>query len=176
VAGSRDWPAIIGDDKPFDPALLLRYPKVVIFGGNHFGSRLPDASKWIVWDKREETTPDDNADCEMAWTNLKGPARIHRQLWRGICRRGEENVSTGASRLHPTQKPIALMEFCILQCKLQPASTILDPYMGSGPTGVAAVRRGHNFIGCEIEPAYFHTACKRIDDAQRQGQLFGDAA
>lgn len=122
--GSRDWPTIIGDDQPFDPTPLLAYPKVIIFGGNHFCSRLPDASKWIVWDKREEIGIDDNADCEMAWTNLKGPSRIHRQLWRGICRRGEENISTGAVRLHPTQKPIALMDFCILQCRLESGSTV----------------------------------------------------
>jgi site-specific DNA-methyltransferase (adenine-specific)/modification methylase len=173
-AGSRDWPPIHGDDKPFDPAPWLAFPKVVLFGANHYAHRLPAATKWIVWDKREETTPDDNADCELAWTNLGGPARIHRQLWRGICRRGEENVSTGAARLHPTQKPIALMEFCIGACALPEGATVLDPFMGAGATGVAAVRRGLRFIGVEIEPMYFDTACRRVEEAHRQPRLFAE--
>lgn len=171
---SQDWPALHGDDAPFDPTPWLAFPKVVLFGANHFGSRLPDASKWIVWDKREETAPDDNADCELAWTNLKGPARIHRQLWRGICRRGEENISGGGARLHPTQKPVALMDFCLQACRLPERATVLDPYMGAGATGVAAVRRGLRFIGCELEPLYFDTACRRIEEAYRQPRLFAD--
>ncbi|MGN5376137.1 DNA-methyltransferase [Sphingomonas hankookensis] len=172
AAGARDWPAVIGDDGPFDPTPWLGFPKVVLFGGNHFSDKLPGASKWIVWDKREGTGPDDNADCEMAWTNLKGPARIHRQVWRGLIRRGEENDGGKSGRLHPTQKPIALMDFCLDQCRLDPAATVMDPYMGSGPTGVAAVRRGLRFIGVEIDPTYFDTACRRIEDAQRQAGLF----
>jgi site-specific DNA-methyltransferase (adenine-specific)/modification methylase len=172
--GSRDWPEIVGDDEPFDPTPWLAYPKVVLFGANHFCSRLPDAAMWIVWDKREETAPDDNADCEIAWTNLRGPARIHRQLWRGICRRGEENVSSGGERLHPTQKPVALMDFCLRACRLRDGDVVLDPYMGAGATGVAAMRRGLRFVGCEVEPSYFDTACRRIEEAYRQPRLFSE--
>lgn len=172
IAQARDWRPVVGDNEPFDPSVLASYSKAVIFGGNHFGSRLPDASKWIVWDKREETTPDDNADCEMAWTNLKGPARIHRQLWRGICRRGEELTYMKGKRLHPTQKPVALMDFCLSQCRLPEGATVLDPYMGSAPVGVAAVRRGYSFIGVEIDPEYFDVACQRMEDEQRQPRLF----
>jgi site-specific DNA-methyltransferase (adenine-specific)/modification methylase len=176
--GSRDWPAVYGDDQPFDPAPWIKFPKVVLFGANHFAGKLPDASQWIIWDKRENTPSDDNADCEIAWTNLGGPARIHRQLWRGICRRGEENIATGAptrrrpARLHPTQKPIALMTFCLQACRLPTGATVLDPYMGAGATGVAAVRMGLQFIGIEIEPEYFSIACHRIDDALRRPNLF----
>lgn len=168
---ARDWPAVHGDDRPFDPSPWLSFPKVVLFGANHFSSRLPDASHWIIWDKREETSPDDNADCEMAWTNLKGPARIHRQLWRGICRRGEEAVSPAKPRLHPTQKPIALMDFCLRACRLDRGATVLDPYMGAGATGVAAARLGLRFIGIEFEPQYFETACERIEAAYRQPDM-----
>ena len=168
-----DWSPIAGDAQPFDPASTLRFEKVVLCGGNHFASRLPDASKWIVWDKREGGTPDDNADCELIWTNLKGPARLYHQLWRGLICRGEEN---GAVRVHPTQKPVGLFSSLIGHCRLQPESTIVDPYMGSGTCGVAAVRSGHRFIGIEIDPAYFDIAVKRIEDAQRQSDLFIGAA
>lgn len=169
---AKDYGVLAGDDKPFDPAPWLGFRKAILWGGNHFCSRLPDASKWLVWDKREETSPDDNADVELAWTNLGGAARMHRQLWRGICRRGEENISLGVERVHPTQKPVALMQWCVDQCKLKPRSTILDPFMGSGTTGVAAVRAGHDFVGVELEQRYFEIACERIDLAQRQERLF----
>lgn len=93
-------------------------------------------------------------------------------MWKGICKASEKG---GKERWHPTQKPIALMEWCI--GFLPDAQTILDPFMGSGTTGVAAVQMGRDFIGIEREPKYFDIACKRIEDAQRQGDLFiGDAA
>lgn len=167
---------IVGDDAPFDPAPWLKFDKCVLFGGNHFGSRLPDASCWLVWDKRDGGTSDSCADCEMAWTNLRGPARLYSQKWRGMVRSGEENVSRGAVRVHPAQKPVALMAWVIAQCKLAAGAVILDPYMGSGTCGVAAVRAGHRYIGCEIEERYFDIACERIEQAVAQGQLFAPAA
>ena len=163
---------IVGDDRAFDPAPWLVFDKVVLFGGNHFGSRLPDASCWLVWDKRDGGTSDSCADCEMAWTNLKGPARLFSQKWRGMVRSGEENVSRGAVRLHPAQKPVAMLAWVIEQCKLPPGATILDPYMGSGSLGVAAVRSGYRYIGIEIERRFFDIACERIGDETAQGQLF----
>jgi site-specific DNA-methyltransferase (adenine-specific) len=157
---------------PFDPRHLLDFDRVVLFGANYFCDRLPSSSRWIIWDKREHTPADDNADCEIAWTNLRGPARIHRQLWRGICRRGEENISIGEGRVHPTQKPIALMDFCLSACDLTTGDVVLDPYLGAGATGVAAVRRKLDFIGIEIEEKYFDIACKRISDALREPDMF----
>ena len=133
---SRDWPEVVGDDEAFDPTHLLPYSKVILWGANHYCDRLPGSSHWLIWDKREETGPDDNADCEIAWTNLKGPARMHRQLWRGICKRGVENIAIGWAIEHPTQKPIALMKFCIEQAKGD--GLICDPYFGSGTTLRAA--------------------------------------
>jgi site-specific DNA-methyltransferase (adenine-specific)/modification methylase len=151
-----------GDDQPFDPSPWLDCKRVILWGGNHFASRLPDARCWVVWDKREGTGSNDQADCEMAWTNLPGPARLHRQLWNGICRRGEENVSRQA-RFHPTQKPVELMRFCIDLARLEPGSLVVDPYMGSGTTGCAAVRMGHRFIGCDVRPDYCEIARTRIE-------------
>lgn len=79
----------------------------------------------------------------------------------------------GRNEHHPTEKPVELMRHLVSRCA---AGHIVDPFMGSGSTGVAAMREGRNFIGCEIDPHYFEIACKRIEDAQRQGSLFGDAA
>lgn len=162
--------AIFGDDKPFDPSPFLGFEKAILWGGNHFGSRLPDASCWLIWDKLDGGTPFNQADCEMAWTNLPGPARLYRQKWRGMIRAGEENIGK-QSRVHPTQKPVALMAWCIEHCRLAAGSVIFDPFMGSGTTGVAAVRGGHKFIGIEIDRRYFDIACQRIEDEQRQGRL-----
>ena len=176
LSGSSDFPEVFGDDAPFDPSVWCNAaPAVVLWGGNHFGG-MPSASRWLVWDKRCGGTPDDNADCELAWTNVGGPARIHRQVWRGFFRQGEENAAIAGAKDHPTQKPVALMRWCIEQAKVPPGGLILDPYMGSGSTGVAAMQMRHPFIGIEIEERYFDIACRRIEEAQRQGDLFRDAA
>ena len=167
----HEWQPIAGDDAPFDPSPLLRFPKIVLFGANHYSERLPSSSSWIIWDKRDGVLSDDNADCEMAWTNLRGVARIHRQLWKGICRAGEENIAIAGSKVHPNQKPIGLMKFCIQRCG-DDVQSVLDPFMGSGTTGVAAVKLGRKFIGIEIEPKYFDIACRRIEEADRQKDLF----
>jgi site-specific DNA-methyltransferase (adenine-specific) len=162
---------IHGDDVPFDPAPWLAFPKIILWGGVHFAKRLPETRSWLVWDKRENGTSDNQADCEIAWSNLPGPARLKHHLWRGLARRGEENPSR-EPRSHPTQKPIDLMSWCIDLCKLKPDSMIVDGYMGTGSTGIAAVRAGHRFVGVEIEPSYFAIACKRIEQAQKQARLF----
>lgn len=167
---SRDFAPVIGDDGPFDPTPWLTFPIVILWGANHYCDKLPGKPHWLIWDKREGTGSDDNADVEMAWTNLKGPARMHRQLWRGICRRGEENISGGAWRVHPTQKPVELMRWCIKQAGIPPI--VVDPYMGSGSTGVAAMQAGSTFIGVELDEGYFKTACERIENAQRQQRMF----
>jgi site-specific DNA-methyltransferase (adenine-specific) len=173
LSGSSDYLPVYGDDSPFDPTPLLKFGPAIIWGGNHFCSRLPDSSKWLIWDKRCGGTPDDNADCEIAWTNIKGPARIHRQVWRGFFREGVENAAISGAKVHPTQKPVALMKWCLEQAG-KPAVT-LDPYMGSGTTGVAAVEMGLGFIGIERDPAYFDIACKRIEQACAQRPLFAPA-
>ncbi|WP_407059249.1 DNA methyltransferase (plasmid) [Ralstonia syzygii subsp. celebesensis] len=162
---------VIGDDQPFDPAPFLDFKRVVLFGANHFGSRLPDASCWLVWDKRDGSTSDHQADCELAWTNLRGPARLFSHKWRGMIRAGEENLSRGGVRVHPTQKPVALMLWALSLCKLDPGTVVFDPFMGSGTTGIAALRAGHPFIGIELDPEHFGRACERIEHEQRQGRL-----
>lgn len=155
----KHWDAIIGDDEPFDPSLWLAYPKVVLLGAVHFSSRLPDSRAWLVWDKREGTSSDDNADCDFAWTNLHGPARLYSQLWRGLCRRGDEN---GMALEHPHQKPLALMHWILKRCDLADGDVALDPYCGSGTTLLAAKQQGVHAIGIEIEERYCEIAAKRL--------------
>jgi len=162
--------AIHGDDAPFNPAPLLSFaPTVVLFGANHFADRLPAASKWLIWDKRKGFTRNDFADCEIAWTNQKGVARLLSHYWNGMMRDSEK----GVPRVHPTQKPIAVMEW-VLQETTQPGESIVDPYMGSAATGIAAVKLGRKFTGIEIDAGYFDIAVKRISDALKQPDMFID--
>lgn len=132
-----------------------------IWGGNFFG--LPRAPKWLVWDKLNSG---DFADAELAWTNCKGAVRVFRHMWNGMLRASEKDIP----RVHPTQKPIALMKWCVEQCG-EP-QLILDPFCGSATTGIAAVQLGRAFIGIEIHEPYFEIACERIENAQRQERLF----
>lgn len=124
----------------------------VIWGGNYFTDFLPPSMQWLVWDKgqRDFTL----ADCEFAWSSQKRGARIC-DLPRGIANK--------EPRMHPTQKPTLLIQWCFEQLRPKPES-ILDPFMGSGTTGVACVRTGRKFIGIELERKYFDIACKRIED------------
>lgn len=159
--------AIVGDDTPFDPAPLLELaPVCILWGGNHFANRLPPSAAWLIWDKRAASHHcNDFADCEMAWTNKAGVARVFRHQWDGMMRASER----GQERVHPTQKPVALMQWCIEPLA---ADTICDPYMGSGTTGVACANLGRKFIGVEIDESYFDTACRRIEQAYLQPRLF----
>lgn len=164
--------AIMNDDKPFDPSHLLGLGEIVVlWGGNHFADKLPSSPCWFIWDKRAVSKhTNDFADCELAWTNKKGVARVFRHQWDGMMKSSER----GVARVHPTQKPIALMRWCIAQ--IEPAETIVDPYMGSGSTGVACAMAGKSFIGIEIDEGYFDVACKRIRDAYSQTDMFVQAS
>lgn len=161
---------IKGDDVPFDPTPFLVAKDVILWGANHFCMRLPSGiGRWLVWDKADGRYEVDSfGDAEIAWHNRGKANRIFRYAWKGVyCVKNGENNGV---REHPTMKPIGLMRWCIGQCG-EPAC-ILDPFMGSGTTGVACVNLGRKFIGIEIEPKYFDIACERITNAQRQQKLF----
>ena len=161
-----DMPSIHNDDKPFEPAQFLNYPKVILWGGIHFANRLPNRARWIVWDKRCGSASDDNADCEFAWTNLRGQARIHSHYWRGWLRAGEENLSISGAKFHPAQKPVSLMTFCMILAGGD--GTVLDPFAGSGTTLVAAKRLGRKAIGIEMSEDYCKIAVQRLSQMQLQ--------
>ncbi len=154
-----DW------DKSTHPQAILKAIEMsghaIIFGGNYYD--LPPTSCWLIWDKKNGKNH--YADCEMAWTNLDKAVRLIEWTWHGMIRKGNE------ARVHPTQKPLGVMKWCITHLP-DTAQIILDPFMGSGTTGVACVELGRKFIGIEIDEKYFDIACERISRAERQGDLF----
>jgi site-specific DNA-methyltransferase (adenine-specific)/modification methylase len=143
-------------------AVLAAAPFTIIWGGNYFSDLLPMGGRWLFWDKRNSMPS--YSDGEMAWTNLPG---VFVKKF-SLCNNGLASLRDG-ERVHPTQKPVALMEWCL--SFVPDAQIILDPFTGSGTTGVACMNLGHSFIGIEREPKYFEIACRRIEDAQRQGRL-----
>lgn len=161
---------VTGDDKPFDPAHLMTGKPCLLWGANNFADKLPPGG-WLVWNKRDgiEQVKFTMSDAELAWMTKPGATRMFHHLWFGLARASEIG-----EHMHPTQKPVALMEWCIEQLGVK--GTIADPYAGSGSTGVAAVRRGLRFVGIEIDACHFETACKRIEDAQRQTSIFEQPA
>jgi site-specific DNA-methyltransferase (adenine-specific)/modification methylase len=164
LAQSKDYGISDWDDRPpSDELIELMRSKgefQAFFGGNYF--TLPPTSCWLVWDKLNGNN--DFADCELVWTNWPRAVRRLQWRWHGMIRQGNED------RYHPTQKPLEVMKWVIELCPK--ADTILDPFMGSGTTGVAAIQLGRKFIGIEREPKYFDIAVKRLKQAVAQGQLF----
>lgn len=157
--GGKSW----DDETPpadFIAKMVAHGRQAIVWGGNYF--RLPETRCVLVWDKQNDDR--DFADLEMAWSNINSVARIFRMRPQGM----------DGGKVHPTQKPIRLMKWCI--GKLDSPQTILDPFAGSGSTLVAAVAMGIEAVGIERDPDYFEIACKRIEDAQRQGDMFIESA
>lgn len=149
------------DKSPISPKLmgkiLSRAQWKIVFGGNYY--RMPPSSCWLVWDKMNSGS---FADCELAWTNLPKAVRRIQFRWSGMIRQNGE-----ARGDHPTQKPVGVMKWCIGQLP-DDARIILDPFMGSGTTGVACLEMGRKFIGIERDKGYFDRACERIMRAYNQ--------
>lgn len=166
-----NWSPIHGDDQKFDPLPFLIADHVILWGFNYFSDELP-VGALLIWDKRCNESGDKmyGASIESAWKSNDSGTKIKRLLHGGVVN-ADSAYGNNAERFHPTQKPIGLMVWCIEQCKPDP-QTILDPFMGSGTTGVAAIQMGRKFIGIEREPKYFDIACKRIEQAAAQGKLF----
>jgi hypothetical protein len=158
VRGGVQGRRIVGDDTAFDPTRVLSYGlPTVLFGANHYADRLPPSPGWIVWDKREGT-PTDQSDAELAWTNFLTTVRTIRVPLRGGGSRAIDHPAGLPVSMHPTQKPLRLMAQVIERC---PPGTILDPFMGSGSTLVAAKSLGRRGIGIEIEERYCEIAANR---------------
>ena len=157
LAQPKDFGYAEWDNQPASQELITqvinkaRYS--IIFGGNFYS--LPASSCWFVWDKDNEAT--DFADAELAWTNLKCAVRLFKWRWNGML---QQDMKNKEYRYHPTQKPVALMEWCI--SKVDNANLILDPFMGSGTTLRAAKNLGRKAIGIEIEEKYCEIAARRM--------------
>lgn len=155
---ARQWDGEIAQAVYMLPDLA---PQVIIWGGNYYA--LPPSRCWLLWDKKQNdewTT----GQAEMAWTNLDRPVRMFRMAQ---CEQANEGPKE-----HPTQKPLGLMLWCL---KWISPGAVLDPFMGSGTTGVACVQMGRRFIGIERDRKYFEIACRRIEAAYAQGDMFRPA-
>lgn len=146
-----DW-----DGAAPDLSACMIAPLLCFWGGNYFADQLPVTNDWLIWHKVNDGRS--FSECEMAWTNFGRQTRHLSHHW------------AGEEKEHPTQKPLPVMLWCIGQAG-DAARVIADPFMGSGTTGVACMALGRQFIGIEREPKYFDIACRRIEDAQRQGRL-----
>ena len=151
--GDTEWDSEVPDISP----LLEMGCTAIIWGGNYFANILPANNHWLIWHKVNDGLS--FSECEMAWTNLGKQVRHLSHHW------------GGETKEHPTQKPLRVMRWCL---SLLPTGieTILDPFMGSGTTGVACVKTGRSFIGIELDPDYFDIACRRIQEAYAQPDMF----
>lgn len=166
--GTHEW-----DDQGLSAeqwkAITAKTNQWIVWGGNHLSDVLGPSAGVLVWDKKCQNGWDDTfSEMELAWTNVITRTKGFRHLWAGALRASEKGADV---RQHPTQKPVQLMEWCLSFIKGQ---SILDPFMGSGTTGVACAHMGHKFIGIEIDPKYFDITCRRIEKAYEQPDMFVD--
>ena len=178
ICPSRNFPAIVNDDRPFDPAPLLALDRpTVLWGANHYAPRVPESPSWILWDKRDGDRQNNNADGELAWSNFGGPLRIFRHLWMGLVRASEHGPT-----MHPTQKPIALSAYVFNRAKLKRGALVFVPFLGSGPDLPAARAMGLRVVACDVERWCCDTAISRLGAvtatraAEPVGPLFGGAS
>lgn len=168
-SGKNGWaerPATDWDSERPPPALIHQLIAMtgeqIIWGGNYFADLLPPTMRWLVWDKGQRDFS--LADVELAWTSQQKAAR---------CLTIPRSMIITDGRGHPTQKPVALMKWCL--GFVPKAEVIFDPFMGSGSTGVAALAAGRSFVGVEREGVYFDMACERMAHCAAQGRLFEEA-
>ena len=164
LATSRGHVGETWDDKPVPQWLMLMLQDLsrdlIVWGGNYY--KMGPARCFLIWDKQNDGR--DFADREMAWTSIDSVARIFRK----------RPMNMDGGKEHPTQKPLALMRWCI---SLVPdALTVCDPFLGSGTTGVACAEMGLHFTGIERERKYFDIAVRRIEQSYAQPRLFDDKA
>ena len=140
--------------------------KLIIWGGNFFLDHLGAASCMIVWDKKRRGL--DQADCEIAWTNLPGQSRILEYRWNGML---QEDMKNKEQRIHPTQKPVNLYKMLFTRYANK-GDKIFDPFLGSGSSRIAAYDVGLDFTGCELSKVYFDLQEERFAEHTAQGNLF----
>ena len=163
ICKANKYQPIAGDDS-IDVALdaielikTLDSKTQVIWGGNYYANALANTASWIVWDKRGDMASNNFADCELAWCNAGSPARIYKQIWSGMIKEGESG-----KRVHPTQKPVALAEWCFEN--YGEPKTVLDLFLGSGSTLIACEQTRRSCYGMELSPAYCDVIVKRWED------------
>ena len=160
LAQRGDYPVLENDDCDFEPSILFKYSSnVITWGANHYANKLNNTPGWIVWDKRDGDQINNNSDCEFAWTNMLNSARLFHHKWNGMIKDSE----SGESRIHPMQKPIKLMVYCLDICRA--SVNILDLYAGSGTTLFACEETGRIANLVEINPVYGAVMLDRFSNA-----------
>lgn len=160
--GRADWGDIAGDDRPFDPTPWLDFPKAILWGANHYASRLPVGTT-LVWIKRyDQAFGTFLSDAEIAWQKGGHGVYCFREAG-GNTKRAREG---GGRAAHPTQKPVSLMLWCLRRLNLPPGSLVLDPYSGSGTTAVACLKAGLKCICIEKEARYVDVIRRRVAGAR----------
>lgn len=171
-AVAKNYKGFHGGDKDAPPVEYFNELRRVsrnqiIWGANHFIDRNPIPSPcWIVWDKLNGEN--DFADCELAWSSFTTAVRRFGFRWQGML---QGNMSDKESRIHPTQKPVALYKW-LLSNYAKPGQRILDTHLGSGGHAIACHYFGAHLTACEIDPDYFASACERIERETRQADMF----
>ena len=162
--GALEWDASIPGAEYFSEIMRVSRHQV-IFGANYFVEHLRNSPCWIVWDKDNSGN---FSDCELAWCSFSSAVRRFKYRWNGML---QQDMKNKEYRIHPTQKPVRLFEW-ILEKYAEPGWTIMDPFLGSGSTAIAANRLGFDFIGVEREQTYFEAALERIPRETAQQALF----
>lgn len=172
ICKSKDYKPFSGKDaeapdKRYFAELLRVSSNQIIWGANHFISRVPiDSSCWVVWDK--ENGENYFADCELAWTSFSSAVRIFRFRWQGMF---QGNMKNKEKRIHPTQKPVALYKW-VLTNYAKPGFRILDTHLGSGSICIACHDLNFEMMGIELDSDYYEAAKRRLQWHQMQQKLF----
>jgi site-specific DNA-methyltransferase (adenine-specific) len=162
----KNWDVSIPEMEYFTE--LFRVSKhQIIWGGNYFNQFLPASMGWIVWNKNNGTTK--YSDCEIAFSSFNVALRMYSYTWNGML---QENMKEKETRIHPTQKPVSLYDFCFDFAKVEAGAKILDTHLGSGSSRISANKNGLHFVGCEIDEEYFSKQNKRYADFISQTRLF----
>lgn len=172
AVAAKDYKPFYGGDKEapqkeyFEE--LFRVSKdQIIFGANHFISRIPyDSHCWIVWDKDNEKSQ--FADCELAWTSFDSAVKKFKYRWNGML---QEDMRNKEYRIHPTQKPVALYKW-IISKYANPGDKILDTHVGSASSLIAFHQMGFDFLGFELDEHYYNLASERLQNEMAQMNLF----
>lgn len=163
VVKPRLYRPIANDDRPFNPVWLLSLaPVCILFGANHYASRLPDSPAWLVWDKGVSDQSTFSA-CELVWLNVGNHIKRYEWRWSRMVRAGDREIEM-KDRIHPTQKPVGLIENIIKDFTKEKA-VIIDPYLGSGTMLLAAARTSRICVGGELDDAYCAVILQRMSDA-----------
>ena len=160
--GTSDWDSMTPTKEYFNE--LRRVSKnQIVWGANYMTENLPPSMGWVYWDKG--TGANDFSDGELAYTSFNRALRSYKVNWVGA------NANNGTPRIHPTEKPIKLYEWLLMNYAKE-GDKILDTHLGSGSIAIASHNLGYDLTACELDKDYFDAAMKRIEQHKLQQRLF----